>query len=44
MLTTFFLSSIVHFLIYPFDTIKTRLISHNKVSDIAKFQLNKTKN
>jgi hypothetical protein len=43
-MTTFFLSTFVHLVIYPFDTIKTRLIASNKITDIAKFQLNKTKN
>lgn len=42
-LTTFFLASCAHFVLYPLDTIKTRLIANNKVSDIANFQLNKTK-
>jgi hypothetical protein len=37
------LSSLIHFLIYPLDTIKTRVISSNKISDIAKFNYNQTK-
>lgn len=36
-------SSFVHFLIYPLDTIKTRVIANNKISDIAKFNYNQTK-
>jgi len=37
------LSSFVHFLIYPLDTIKSRVIASNKISDIAKFNYNQTK-
>ena len=35
--TTFILSSLTHFLIYPFDTIKTRIIAKNKTIDISYF-------
>lgn len=30
-------------MIYPFDTIKSRIIANNKISDVAKLNLNKTK-
>ena len=35
--TTLLLSTSIHFLIYPLDTIKTRIISQNKIADVAKF-------
>lgn len=42
LVTTFFISSLTHFLIYPLDTVKARIIASNKILDIAKFNLNKT--
>lgn len=38
--TTLCLSTAVHMLIYPLDTIKTRIISRNIVQDVARFKAN----
>lgn len=36
------LSSAIHIIAYPFDTIKTRIMSRSKFHDVAKFEANKT--
>ena len=39
--TTLILSSLIHLIVYPLDTIKTRVISRHAHLDIAKFQANR---
>lgn len=39
-LSTLFVSTIVHILVYPFDTIKTRIMAKGKIGDIANFNKN----
>ena len=43
-ITTLSLATLIHLIIYPFDTIKTRLISRSQFSDLARFQQNNVAN
>lgn len=39
-MTTLTLATLIHLFVYPFDTIKTRLIAKSQFSDIARFSQN----
>lgn len=41
VITTGVLSSLIHLIAYPFDTIKVRKMARNKLVDVARFDANK---
>jgi len=40
-ITTGILSTLTHLIAYPLDTFKTRVMSKNKINDVARFKANK---
>lgn len=39
--TTGILSTLTHLIAYPIDTVKTRIMSKNKIHDVARFKANR---
>jgi len=44
VIATGFLSSIIHIIAYPFDTIKIRKMAKSSIHDVARFEQNKVYN